>query len=95
MASKLKVYGWTGYKISPGSRQSRNIIAATSVAEVLRLAGIKRSEWAWSGGVTANPEDVRQAMSRPGVMFWRPLDDRDAAWNAVEPTTTTTEKEAQ
>ncbi|QAY16142.1 hypothetical protein SEA_SONALI_30 [Arthrobacter phage Sonali] len=78
--AKLKVYAWTGTKFTPGSgqRQSRNIIAATSIAELVRLAGIPRSEYKWSGSTTGNPEEVAQAMSKPGTMFWRPLDGRGA-----------------
>jgi hypothetical protein len=30
--------------------------------------------------VTGNTEEVAAALARPGVMLWRPLDDRDAHW---------------
>lgn len=82
MNRKLKVYGWTGTKATPGSRQrqSRNIIAAHSVAELLRLTGIPRSQYSWSGGETGNAEELAAALAQPGVMLWRPLDDRDAPW---------------
>lgn len=83
--AKLKVYGWTGTNFSESSRQSRNIIAATSVAEALRLSGTKRSFYNWSGGETRSPKEVAKAMSKPGVMFWQPLNARDDNWNEVPP----------
>lgn len=82
---KLKVYGWTGTKNSGIHPQSRNIIAATSIAEVLRLTGTKRSFYNWSGSETQNPREVAKAMSKPGVMFWQPLNARDDNWTEVPP----------
>jgi hypothetical protein len=79
---KLKVYSWTGTNTSTGSssRQSRNIIAAHSIAEALQLSNTKQSVYKWSGGVTGNKEEVDAAMSRPYIPLWRPLDDREAEW---------------
>lgn len=84
--AKLKVYGWTGINSSnPVHRQSRNIIAATSIAEAMRLTGTKRSFYNWSGSETHSPEEIAQAMSKPGVMFWQPLNARDDNWTEVPP----------
>jgi hypothetical protein len=77
---KLKVYGWTGWRTecrqSPnGGKQTREVMAAKSKAEVGRKAGLKRgelNEMCDSG----NEEDINAAMAEPGVVFWRPLDAR-------------------
>ena len=79
MPRELKVYGWRSFRMEcppapNGSRQTREIIAAHSVAEVCRLTGVRRSEVSETG----NEEEVRVAMKDPGVVFWRPLDgERD------------------
>lgn len=57
---------------SAGS-QTRDIVAAHSVAEVLRIANIPRSVYNWSGSETSNTEEVELAMSKPGVLFYKPI----------------------
>lgn len=79
MARELKVYGWIGWrneaKLAPnGSHQTREIVAAHSVAEVLRIAGITRSEYGYSGSETGNDEELAVALAEPGVVFWAALD---------------------
>lgn len=84
----LKVYGWTGsrraaYKLS-GNRhpQTREIVAAHSWAEAERLYGgrIARD----FASITGNVEETAQALARPGVVFWRPLDHRQQ-WQEAAP----------
>jgi hypothetical protein len=90
MARPLHVYGWLGWRLecppgANGGRQTREVIAATSVAEVLRKTETRRSDYALQGDITANPEEVVLAMSRPGVNFWKPIDGRGPdAWRADE-----------
>jgi hypothetical protein len=85
-----EVYGWLGWRLesssSPnGGHQTRELLAASSVAEVLRRTGISRSVYELQGDTTGNAEEIALAMSRPGVNFWRPLDDtRPDAWHADE-----------
>ena len=74
---KLTVYGWTGwrneYQPAPnGNRQTREICAATSKAEIIRFIGpsYKISEIISTG----NAKEIELAMRFPGVVFWRPLD---------------------
>ena len=75
----LKVYGWSGWRAEAkpaanGSRQTREIAAAKSVAEILRITGMTRADWKWSGGETGNDEEIQLAMSEPGTVFWSELD---------------------
>lgn len=76
MTKTLKVYGWTG--INPDYTnglgvQVRFICAAHSVAELLRITGIRRSEYAWDGCETGNQEEVRQASENYGYAWYGPL----------------------
>ncbi|ULD38853.1 hypothetical protein [Rhodococcus qingshengii] len=86
MARSLKVYGWRGFR---DGTQSREVIAAESIADVLRRAGITRADWKWSGGETRNPEEVAIATANPGTVFWHPLDEHptDRAWREDSATT--------
>lgn len=79
MARKLKVYGFLASHPDAiygpnGSQQTRNVVAAHSVDEVLRLANITRSHYNWSGATTGNPREIAIAMTEPGVVFWVELD---------------------
>lgn len=78
MARQLKVYGWTSFYAykSGGYIQGRYIVEAHSVAEVLRIAGIKRSDYAWTGSETGNTEEVKLATATPGRLYFAPLDSR-------------------
>lgn len=81
MPRQLKVYGWGSTR---GGRQTREVVAAHTIAEVLRISGIARSTWAWSGGVTRNQKEVELAMSEPGTVFWTDrvgLFGSDAVWH--------------
>ena len=77
----VKVYGWTGFRTAPylGSAyhgQTWEVMAARSWAEVARASGMTVHYLRQYGGTTANPEDLAAARSRPGVVLWRPLDER-------------------
>lgn len=89
MARKLKVYGWCGYriecKLAPnGSRQTREICAAHSIAEIKRIYGVNP----WNICETGNEKEISIAMSSPGTIFWIPLDESyrsdSTAWIEVE-----------
>lgn len=81
-ASKtLKVYSYHSHRSdSPraanGSSQCIEVIAATSVAEVLRLRGISRTDYAWRGRVLGTGRGdavpIALALAEPGVVFWMP-----------------------
>lgn len=81
MAQTLKVYGFLISRADAiygpnGSQQTRNVVAAHSIAEVLRLANITRTDFNWSGAVTGNLNEIAIAMTEPGVVFWVELDMR-------------------
>ena len=73
--AKLKVYGFTKWRAAAipapnGNRQTRNVVAAHSVAEVMRLADMSRNDYNLSGSETGNADEIAVAMSEPGVVFW-------------------------
>lgn len=80
MGRKLKIYGWQGMRrecpAAPnGSRQTREICAAPSMAAVARIMGEKSPRALFNLGETGNGMEIAQAMSEPGVVFWKPLND--------------------
>jgi hypothetical protein len=85
MSRKLRVYGWTGHRNeSRGPRnhhgQTREIVAAHSAAEVMRITGMTRTEWTHSGCETGNDREIAIALASPGIVFWTPLNARDEKW---------------
>jgi len=77
---KLKVYGWQGYRSEchprpNGSRQTREICAATSQAKVAELAGVKRPYQLFNLCETGNAKELATALREPFQIFWHPLDD--------------------
>lgn len=81
--ASLKVYGWTTFASYEGvSRQVRAIVAAPSVAEVLRVTGMTRSEFGYDGEETGNAVEIEKATSAPGVVFYAPVLVRpeEAVW---------------
>ena len=81
MAKQLKVYGWTGMRNeSRGPKnhhgQTREIVAAYSIAEVRRITGMTRAEWEHSGCETGNANEIQTALAKPGVIFWTSLNAR-------------------
>ena len=88
MSRPLKVYGWVGWhKDAPGPhRQTREIVAAHSKAEAMRLGGLTRREFEHSGCETGNEEELRVALAEPGVVFWHGYSEyRDVVWRRREP----------
>ena len=94
MSRELKVYGWNGFKTGHGlgfHNQTREIVAAKTKTEAATLGGFTTrggklslrtfNEWACE---TGNAEEVKQAMSKPGGVFWHPLDERecDRKWRS-------------
>jgi len=78
---KLKVYRWQSWRsecpaTANGSRQTEEIMAARSMAEVMRIVGGTRSEF-FNLGETGNKESCAVALAEPGVVFWKPIDGRD------------------
>jgi hypothetical protein len=88
---QLKVYAMVGHRagVNPnarGNQQTREIVAAHSVAEAMRKFKATRSEWNHSGGETGNALEVATAMSAPGVVFFAPLNHHNqypSDWYAV------------
>lgn len=83
---RLKVYGKTGFREeAPAHRQTREIIATTSwvlAAIAFRSSVYQARTW---GSVTGNEEELRVALAKPGVLFWRPLDHHGpGGWREVE-----------
>ena len=75
MARQLKVYGWRGRRLKSKSErnhhgQTREIMAAYSVAEVLRATGMTRGDWNHSGCETGNALELELALANPGRVFW-------------------------
>jgi hypothetical protein len=89
----LKVYGWTGFRrecpAAPnGSRQTREIVAAKSWAEVARLSGVSLYHLKSYGSETGNDVELEVALASPRIVFWIPLNRRynqDNQWTPVVP----------
>lgn len=71
---KLKVYGWRSFRSqAPGSHQTREVVAATSLAAAARAAGYERPSQLDLLCETGNVEEIRQALTEPGTVFWQSL----------------------
>ena len=70
----LQVWGWSDWQ--DNSTQTHEIMAARSKAEVARQAGVRSPARLWNLSVTVNADEIRQAMTEPGVIFWFPLSER-------------------
>ena len=88
---RLKVYGWLGWRnecepAANGNHQTREIVAATSLKEAARIVG-EKGPWALNCVCeTGNPEEVTLAMSKPGTVFWQPLQHRSGQpWHEAVP----------
>lgn len=78
--TKLKVVGWQGFRSEgPKSKCTREICAVPSVAELCRRTGKRRSAF-FNVCETFNEAEIAQAMTAPGVVFWRGIDERLTAW---------------
>jgi hypothetical protein len=86
---KLKVYGWIGWRnecpLAPnGSMQTREIVSARSKGEAAKLAG-KSGPWrTWDLCETRNYDEMLQARSEPGMIFWHPLHERPVQWRRAD-----------
>jgi len=85
----IKVYGWQGWQPSlppkrNGTQQSREIMAAKSVAEVLRATGMSRHEFNTYASETGNEAELALALACPGVVFFQPLNSLPGEPWAVE-----------
>jgi hypothetical protein len=75
MPRSLKVFEWHSMKRGDGSGRrvwTREIMAAASIAEVLRETGIRRGDFDHRGRVTNNQVDCEWALAHPHQAFWRP-----------------------
>lgn len=73
--TKIKVYGWMGYRVNcppalNGSCQTREICATTSMKRLCEILGCKKSELL-NLTETGNDDECRIALASPGVIFWR------------------------
>lgn len=87
---KLKVYGWQSYRNESTDYhlQTREIVAATSMKAAAEAAGYKYAYQLNNLCETGNEGEIQQAMSKPGKVFWKSLNDslRGCAipWNETE-----------
>lgn len=95
-SNQLKVFSWIGRRTgvtvnpdAPWNHQTREVVAARSKAEVGRIVG-QDPRNLFNLGETGNKESVDLALSKPGVVFWRGLDDRAGEWKQNRPTGTVT-----
>lgn len=79
MARPLKVFGWYGRREGTTHGDSREIIAASSKAEVCRLLD-KRPSQLRSIAPTRDPVEIAVAMAKPGVVHWRDHDTLLGGW---------------
>lgn len=82
MPRKLRVYGWRGYRLAV---QTREVMAATSKKKVREIAGIFHTGPLSEICETGSEEEVAQAMTEPGVVFWHQIDEilKKRKWRRV------------
>lgn len=68
------IYAWEGFR-SLG--QTREVVAAESLAEISRLSGLSLDYLLRYGTITVEPRETEVASANPGVIFWRRRDDPD------------------
>lgn len=78
MIRKLKVYVWQSvrFECPTHHRTTREIVAVTSKKEAALAAGFDKPTQMFNLCETRNPGEITQAMSEPGVVFWRPIDGK-------------------
>lgn len=96
MPKELKVWGvgrdWRRDcpRAANGTQQTREVVAARSMAEAARLLKVSPSRLKNFGSPTGNPEEIRIAMSKPGTVFWIPSMERigrgELPWREGAPT---------
>lgn len=72
------VWGWSGFRrecppAPNGSRQTREICCAPSMAAAARAVGKKRASELSNICETFNETEVALARAKPGVVFWSAL----------------------
>ncbi len=86
---QLRVFGWSGFRSACPTphRQTREIVAATSKAEVARLAGFRYPRELPNLSETRNENEIAQALRAPRVIFWKPLSysSADNDWRMAKP----------
>lgn len=82
MARKLKVWGWVGINPNPtnGHRQVREVVATTTKRQAIEASGLSAYTFNQYAGETGNTTERVTALSDPGAVFYRPLNDYDAEW---------------
>lgn len=70
---RLRVYGWqsTRREATGWHKQTREIVAAHSLAEVARIVGVKSPASLFNLSETTNQIELKVAGSKPGVIFWK------------------------
>ena len=86
-SGSLLVFGWQGHRhecppAPNGSRQTREICAAKSMAAVARAAGVKYPRQLFNLCDTGNAYECELALSSPGTVFWRPIDGKSEEFKA-------------
>lgn len=92
MPRELKIFSWTGHRREAAMPrnvhgQTSEIIAAMTKAEALRMSGIPRSLFERTLHETADPDEVAQAKTAPGTVFWQPanIPARTGEWFTIPP----------
>lgn len=82
----LKVYAWSSFRRSaPGPHhQTREIVAARSMAAVARMTGHLDYRSIHNLCETGNAEEIKVALAKPGVIHWRGLNEYGGEWRAAE-----------
>lgn len=72
-----------------GHNQTREVVAAHSATEARTIAGMTRGDWEHRcGGETGNTVEISIASTKPGTIFWQPLDpdvEEREVWREAEP----------
>jgi hypothetical protein len=76
----LQVYSWAGWY--QNHIQTNEVVAAHSLSEVARLAGVSSPARLHNLTITANEVEIVQAMTRPLTIFWHRVHQRPPVWRA-------------
>lgn len=86
----MKVYGWIDstnkeWAERPWVHQVRCIIEAPSMAHIARVMEVNSPASLFNLSETGNADEIALATSKPGVIFWRHLDDVNGDWKEGRP----------
>jgi len=70
---KVKVYGWQNFR---NGKQTREVVAASSKAQVARIVGETGPWKLFNLGETWNKLENETAMSKPGAVFYQDINGR-------------------